>query len=88
MNEQLCEELLKYGKCAEINIGMFQDNRSPEKVRHKYWRMLEDWRNAGVRFTFGNDLHAAHSCKNCLTLMEQLLEAHGFREEHFKLLFA
>lgn len=88
MNDQLCAELIKYGKCAEINISMFQDNRSPEEVHRKYWRMLEDWRDAGVRFTFGNDLHAAHSCKNCLALMEQLLEAHGFHEEHFKLLFA
>ena len=87
MNEQLRDELLKHGKCVEINLGLFQNPYHSEASRRRYWKILEDWRDAGVRFTFGTDLHAAHGCSGCLVLMEHLLDAHGFREEHFRMLF-
>ena len=87
MNEKLGAELLKYGKCAEINMTMFQNPLQSDACRRRYWRIFEDWRDMGVRFTFGTDLHGAHQCNGCLVLMEHLLDAHGFREEHFKMLF-
>lgn len=87
-NEKMLEALLKHNTAVEINCATMTNPMLPEKVRKILWNMLAQWREAGVKFTIGNDLHAAHSCRSCFGAMELLLDAYGFKEDDIRYLFA
>ena len=86
-NDKLMNALLEYDKAAEINLGVLNSLRLPEVCRKKYWNMLEQWREAGVKFTFGTDQHAAHNDPAVLGASELLLDFYGFKDEDIKYLF-
>ena len=86
-NDKLMNALLEYNKAAEINLGVLNSLRLPEVCRKKYWTMLAQWREAGVKFTFGTDQHAAHNNPAVLAASELLLDFYGFKDENIKYLF-
>ena len=86
-NDKLMNALLEYDKAAEINLGVLNSLRLPEVCRKKYWNMLAQWREAGVKFTFGTDQHAAHNDPAVLGASELLLDFYGFKDEDIKYLF-
>ncbi|MBR1965013.1 MAG: hypothetical protein IKA22_00190, partial [Lentisphaeria bacterium] len=54
-NDKLLEALLKYNKCAELNLSVMLSASAPENVRKYYWNLMANWREAGVKFTIGSD---------------------------------
>lgn len=86
-NDKLMNALLEYNKAAEINLGVLNSLRLPEVCRKKYWTMLAQWREAGVKFTIGTDQHAAHNDSMMLGASELLLDFYGFKDEDIKYLF-
>ena len=72
---------------AEINLGVLNSLRLPEVCRKKYSNMLAQWREAGVKFTFGTDQHAAHYDPAVIAASELLLDFYGFKDEDVKYLF-
>ena len=86
-NDKLMNALLEYNKAAEINLGVLNSLRLPEVCRKKYWNMLAQWREAGVKFTIGTDQHAAHNDPAVLGASELLLDFYGFKDEDIKYLF-
>ena len=86
-NDKLMNALLEYDKAAEINLGVLNSLRLPEVCRKKYWNMLAQWREAGVKFTIGTDQHAAHNDPAVLGASELLLDFYGFKDEDIKYLF-
>lgn len=86
-NDKLMNALLEYDKAAEINLGVLNSLRLPEVCRKKYWNMLAQWREAGVKFTFGTDQHAAHYDPAVIAASELLLDFYGFKDEDVKYLF-
>ena len=86
-NDKLMNALLEYDKAAEINLGVLNSLRLPEVCRKKYWTMLAQWREAGVKFTFGTDQHSAHYDPAVLGASELLLDFYGFKDEDIKYLF-
>ena len=86
-NDKLMNALLEYNKAAEINLGVLNSLRLPEVCRKKYWNMLAQWREAGVKFTFGTDQHSAHYDSALIAASELLLDFYGFKDEDIKYLF-
>ena len=86
-NDKLMNALLEYNKAAEINLGVLNSLRLPEVCRKKYWNMLAQWREAGVKFTFGTDQHSAHYDPALIAASELLLDFYGFKDEDIKYLF-
>ena len=85
LNEKLVRELLKYNKCAELNLAVLLN--LPEKCCKYYWQLLSRWREAGVKFTIGSDQHSANSNKVMFKAAELLLDAYGFEEEDIRYFF-
>ncbi|MBR6373923.1 MAG: hypothetical protein IKS20_12145 [Victivallales bacterium] len=83
MNEKLGEALVKNGTCAEINSGDLNSPACPSEYRDIRWRQLAQWREMGVKFTFGTDQHAAHSNRADIAASELLLDLYGFKEDDF-----
>lgn len=81
MNEQIGAALVKNGTCAEINSAVLNEYRCPSEYRHARWKILALWREMGVKFTFGTDLHAAHTVNADIAATELLLDLYGFNED-------
>ena len=86
LNEKLVRELLKYNKCAELNLSVLL--KLPEECCKYYWKLLARWREAGVKFTIGSDQHSANFDKIMFKAAELLLDAYGFEEEDIRYFFA
>ena len=74
--------LVEYGKRAEINACLLSPNKS--ELVEPCLEQFARWREKGVRFTYGSDLHTAHffSTEN-FEKMNALLEEYGFTEKDF-----
>jgi hypothetical protein len=81
MNEQIGAALVKNGTCAEINSAVLNEYRCPSEYRHARWKILALWKEMGVKFTFGTDLHAAHTVNADIAATELLLDLYGFNED-------
>ena len=85
LNEKLCNELLKYDKCAEINLSDMLTR--PDKCCRFYWEMFAKWREAGVKFTIGSDQHEAHVNRVMFKAAELLLDIYGFKDDDIRYFF-
>ncbi|MBQ6472528.1 MAG: hypothetical protein IJJ33_11130 [Victivallales bacterium] len=84
MNERLGETLVRTGTCAEVNASdLIDSRRCPSEYRDARWRQLAQWREMGVKFTFGTDQHAAHANPTLIAAAELLLDLYGFKEDDF-----
>ena len=86
-NDKLLEALLKYNKCAELNLAVMLSASAPEKVRKYYWNLMANWREAGVKFTIGSDQHSAHYDPFMFSAAELLLDAYGFKDSDIRYFF-
>ena len=86
MNEKLGMALIKNGTFAEINTSEL-NTPGPSEYRDARWRQLAEWREMGVKFTFGTDQHSAHSSRSDLAVSELLLDLYGFKEDDIVFLF-
>lgn len=87
LNEKLAAALVKYGKCAELNLSVLNSTKLPEECRKHYWMIFAQWREAGVKFTIGSDQHAAHANEIMFSASGLLMDCFGFKEEHIHFFF-
>ena len=81
LNQLLANELIKYNKPAEINLEVLCGQ--PPENRDYYLTLFRDWKERGVRFTMGYDLHDAHFSPQKIAQLEQWLTDYGFTEDDF-----
>lgn len=82
--DELERLLLRHRKLAEINnFILFPE--VPDDIRHYYLEKLAQWRSAGVKFSYGSDLHGAKYQFDMLAEMDKLLVEYGFTEGDFAL---
>ena len=86
LNEKLIKELLKYNKCAELNLSCMLTR--PEKCCKHYWNMFSSWREAGVKFVIGSDQHSAHFNPIVFKAAELLLDIYGFKDSDIRYFFS
>lgn len=82
---ELAQALLHFGKAAEINLPCCKN--APDAVREKMFRRFVVWKEIGVKFTIGDDLHGAHSDPELFAWMEKQLKRWNFNEADFILPF-
>ena len=85
MNNEIATALKQYGKAAEINACWLKSY--DEAYNRRWWEIMADWREQGVKFTFGNDQHSAHPNLDQWEGMERKLDEYGFTEADFVLPF-
>jgi histidinol phosphatase-like PHP family hydrolase len=83
--ENLGQAFVDNGKLAEINAGMIIPRVSTEDYARRYLKMLVGWKEQGVRFSFGDDLHEEHFNRHVFSAAEAMLTHAGFTEEDFYL---
>jgi histidinol phosphatase-like PHP family hydrolase len=82
-NDALADTLIKQNKPAEINLAVML---SPYPEISEYLlNLFCNWKQKGVKFTFGSDLHAAHFSLERFCTLEKKLTALNFTEEDFVL---
>jgi histidinol phosphatase-like PHP family hydrolase len=81
MNEDIGKALVENNTCAEINSSVLNEYRCPSEYRNARWKTLTLWKEMGVKFTFGTDLHAAHTVNADIAACELLLDLYGFTED-------
>ena len=84
-NDALAQALLEEGKAAEVNLAVI-GGAIPE-IREYLLKLFAGWKQKGVRFTIGDDLHNAHFSKELFERAEQWLAEWGFTENDFVLPF-
>lgn len=82
--DELAHLLISNKKLAELN-GPSIINYLPDDVRPYYMEKMAEWRDKGVKFTFGSDLHKAQYRSEYKEKMEKLLVEYGFSEADFGL---
>ena len=87
LNRKLMEALLKYNKCAELNLSVLNAPSHPEACRKHYWNLMAQWREAGVKFTIGTDQHSPHNNPMMLSTSELLLDFYGFKDDDIRYFF-
>ncbi len=75
--------LLQHDKRAEINGGLLNPSWSAPLAL--CMEQFARWREKGVRFTYGCDLHAKHLSPENFAKMNSLLKEYGFTEQDFVL---
>lgn len=76
------------GKLAVENNKLIEINATragikDEKIYNYYISKLAEWREKGVKFTYGSDLHAAHYDGARRERTEDVLSQYGFTENDF-----
>ncbi|MGI6354033.1 MAG: hypothetical protein GX937_03600 [Lentisphaerae bacterium] len=84
-NDALAQALFEEGKAAEVNFAVI-GGAVPE-IREYLLKLFAGWKQKGVRFTIGDDLHNAHFSKELFERAEQWLAEWGFTENDFVLPF-
>lgn len=64
---------------AEINLAF----NMPESAFHLYMEHLAQWREQGVKFSYGSDLHKAPYNEERMRQTEKVLTEYGFSENDF-----
>ena len=82
--DELEHLLISCNKLAEINSFIIYPE-VPEDIRHFYFEKLARWRDAGVKFTYGSDLHGAEYNFEFKATFEKLLMQYGFSAGDFAL---
>lgn len=84
-NHVLAQAFLEEGTAAEVNLAVLT-GAAPE-YREYLLTLFAGWKQKGVKFTIGDDLHAAHFSKERFEQAEQWLTEWGFTENDFVLPF-
>ena len=84
-NDALAQAFLEEGKAAEVNLAVIA-GATPEN-REYLLTLFAGWKQQGVKFTIGDDLHKAHFSKELFEHAEQWLTEWGFTENDFVLPF-
>ncbi len=79
--DEMAKLLVENHKLAEINLSF----KLPGEVFHLYLSQLARWREKGVKFTYGSDLHRAPYNAEKRLKTEQVLAEYGFTENDFSL---
>ena len=79
--DEMAKLFKEYNTLAEINLNF----KMPEDIFHLYMSKMSAWREKGVRFSFGSDLHCAPYNEERLHKSEKVLTEYGFTEEDFAL---
>lgn len=79
--DEMAKRLNETGTLAEINLNF----NMPEDIFHLYMSQLSRWREKGVKFTFGSDLHLQPYREKQLHDTENILTEYGFTEKDFSL---
>ena len=82
--DELEHLLISHNKLAEINSFIIYPE-VPEDIRRYYFEKITKWRDAGVKFTYGSDLHAAEYNFQFRETFEKLLSEYGFSSSDFAL---
>ena len=77
--DEMAKLFKEYNTLAEINLNF----RMPEDVFHFYMSKMSEWREKGVKFSFGSDLHRAPYNEEKLHKSEKFLTEYGFTEADF-----
>lgn len=84
--DELAKLLVENGKLAELNMGCLNgDKNFPEEILHFYMEEMALWKEKGVKFTFGSDLHAKEYQYDLVWQFEKLVKSYGFTEKDFAL---
>ncbi|MBQ6472703.1 MAG: hypothetical protein IJJ33_12020 [Victivallales bacterium] len=77
--ETLGEALVSQGKLAEVNLLSFKNTLEGESLLQ--W--MQVWKEQGVKFTFGTDIHTPRCDHGLFHALEGKLTECGFTEEDF-----
>ncbi|MBO7147115.1 MAG: hypothetical protein J6W81_05155 [Lentisphaeria bacterium] len=72
-------------KLAEFNGGFYAMVKHPEKVVHFFMEKMCEWREKGVKFSYGSDLHSEPMDGFKMSKTEKILTEYGFTEDDFAL---
>ena len=81
--DELAHLLVTHKKLAELNGGFFYS--VPKDILRVFMEKMVQWKEKGVKFTFGSDLHAPQYREERLQAVETCLEEYGFTEADFGL---
>jgi histidinol phosphatase-like PHP family hydrolase len=79
--DEMAKLLVENNTLAEVNLSFLM----PENIFHLYMKQLAGWREKGVKFTYGSDLHKAPYNVEKLQKTEKFLTEYGFTENDFSL---
>lgn len=82
--DELAKMFVENGKLAELNTFIMSE-KIPEKLLHFYLEEMTKWKEKGVRFTFGSDLHAKEYEFDLVFRFGEQLKSYGFTENDFAL---
>jgi histidinol phosphatase-like PHP family hydrolase len=77
--DEMAKLMIENQTLAEINL----DFRMPENIFHLYMSQLSAWREKGVKFTYGSDLHIAPYREEKIPKVEKILSEYHFTESDF-----
>ncbi|MBR2427246.1 MAG: hypothetical protein IKB16_10980 [Lentisphaeria bacterium] len=86
--DELAHLLLTHNKLAELNFGTICSRRFEGKIARYTIEKLAEWRDKGVKFTYGSDLHGAkYPLDGEVTIYDAMkcLTEYGFTEADFAL---
>ncbi|OQA87659.1 MAG: putative hydrolase [Lentisphaerae bacterium ADurb.Bin242] len=83
--DELAKLFIDNHKLAELNAASILNARFPEDIRHLYMNEMAAWREKGVKFTYGSDLHAAQYDTALTMRFNGLLQNYGFTKKDFYL---
>ncbi|NMA42256.1 MAG: PHP domain-containing protein [Oligosphaeraceae bacterium] len=83
MNDELGRLLIENRKYAEINASIIDVQGMPDDAIHAILAIYARWKEQGVTFTYGSDLHEPHYPKDRLKRFDVLIREYGFKEEDF-----
>ena len=82
--DELAHLLVTHKKLAELNGG-FLCSPLPEDVLRFFMERMAEWKEKGVKFTYGSDLHAAQYNVERVQKVDAALAEYGFTEADFGL---
>lgn len=84
--DELARRFVQSGKLAELNSGfLLSRDNMPEEILSFYLEKMTEWKEKGVKFSFGSDLHRSEYQYEDVYRFEELLKSFGFAEKDFGL---
>lgn len=85
INDEIGRLLKQYDKPAELNASVVHFGVMPEDTIHAIAEIYARWKEQGVTFTYGSDLHEPHFPEKRMEQFDALLREYGFNENDFTL---
>ena len=83
--DELARLMLQNHKLAELNCYELTAKNVPEKIRFYMVEKFVEWKEKGVKFTFGSDQHEGPYSVDKILECDRILTSFGFTEEDFGL---